>query len=100
MQGGAISYQNGLVATVDCNLTSPWYNTLNPVKVISGQVDNKDSVLQIRYSENDNWTNLSTGSFTSSNGNTITQYQLRFIHNGSMSTSWEGQITLLAGKWR
>ena len=91
MQGGAVSYQNGLVATVDCNLTSPWYNTLNPVKVISGQVDNKDSVLQIRYSENDNWTNLSTGSFTSSNVNTITQYQLRFIHNGSMSTSWEAK---------
>ena len=68
MQGGQCnSYQNGLVATVDCNFTSPWYKTYSPTKVISGQVDNKDSVLQIRYSENDNWTNLSTGSFTSSN---------------------------------
>ena len=89
MQGGSVTPQNGLIATVDCNVTSPWYKTYSPTKVISGQVDNKDSVLQIRYSENDNWTNLTTGSFTSSNGNTITQYQLRFTHNGSNSTSWQ-----------
>ena len=38
--------------TADCNLTSPWFNTLNPAKVISGDVDIQNSLLQIRYSEN------------------------------------------------
>ncbi len=90
-QGGAVNYQNGLIATVDCDYTSPWFNSLSPAKVISGQIDNKDSVLQIRYSESDPWTNLSSGSFTSSNDQTIYQYQFRITHNGSNSTSWQAK---------
>ena len=91
VQGGAVNYQNGIIATVDCNLTSPWFSTLNPAKVISGQANIKESVLQIRYSPNDNWTNLTTPAFTSSNDGTIYQYQYRIIHNGSSAPSWQAK---------
>ena len=29
MQGGAVNYAPGLIATADCNLTSPWYSPLS-----------------------------------------------------------------------
>ena len=32
MQGGAVNYAPGLIATADCNLTSPWYSPLSPAK--------------------------------------------------------------------
>ena len=90
-QGGGVTPQNGIVATPDCSFTSPWFETLNPAKVISGQVDSKDSVLQIRFSDTDNWANLTTPTFTSVNDETIYQYQLRFVHNGSNSTTWQAK---------
>ena len=89
MQGGSATYQSGdLVATIDCNLTSPWFKTFSPAKVISGNVDVRNSVLQIRYSESDSWENLTNGSFTSTSEDTISQYQFRITHNGSSAINW------------
>ena len=90
MQGGAATYESGdLVATIDCNLTSPWFKTFSPAKVISGNVDVRNSVLQIRYSESDSWENLTNGSFTSTSVDTISQYQFRITHNGSSVINWK-----------
>ena len=83
MQGGAVIFAPGLSATADCNLTSPWYTPVSPSKVIDGEFQGKENVLQIRYSEQDNWTNLSAPQFTESNDDTIYRYQLRIVHNGS-----------------
>ncbi|MEC8242494.1 MAG: hypothetical protein VX023_02115, partial [Candidatus Thermoplasmatota archaeon] len=101
MQGGAVSFAPGLSATADCNLTSPWYTPVSPSKVIDGQFEGKGNVLQIRYSEQDNWTNLSIPQFTESNDDTIYRYQLRIVHNGSNTASWQAKAlswTLLGGK--
>ena len=101
MQGGAVNYAPGLIATADCNLTSPWYSPLSPAKVIDGQIETKGGVLQIRFSELDNWTNLTAPAFTQASEDTIYRYQLRIVHNGSNTANWQVKYLswkLLGGK--
>ena len=73
----------------------------SPAKVIDGQFETKGGILQIRYSELDNWTNLSAPAFTQSNDDTIYRYQLRIVHNGSNTANWQVKYLswkLLGGK--
>ena len=99
--GGSVSFAVGVSATADCSLTSPWYEPLSPAKVIDGGIETKGGVLQIRYSESGNWTNVSAPVFTISSEETIYRYQLRIIHNGTGTTNWQSKAlswTLLGGK--
>ena len=101
MQGGAVSFTTGAIATTDCNLTSPWYTPLSPSKGITGDIDLTNGILQIRYSELANWTNLTSPTFTDQNEDTIYRYQLRIIHDNSSTTTWKSSSlswTLLSGK--
>lgn len=101
MQGGAVTFSKGAVATVDCNLTSPWMIASSPTKVISGSSDITNGQLQIRYDSFDNWTNVSATTFTESSGDTIYRYQFRIIHDGSNTSQWSSKMlswTLLGGK--
>ena len=100
-QGGAVTVTFGVTATADCQYTSPWYTPLSPAKVMTGEFETKGGVLQVRYSEMANWTNLTSPSFTEINDDTIYRYQLRIIHNGSATATWDAKLlewTLLGGK--
>ena len=101
MRGGSVTFSKGVVASIDCNLTSPWMIPSSPTKVISGSSDIIDGQLQIRYDMFGNWTNVSSTTFTESLGDTIYRYQFRIIHDGSNSSQWSSKMlswTLLGGK--
>ena len=68
----------GIELDGDCSVTSPWYTTLSPTDEITGMVSLNNGLLQIRTDESMNWTNISSPSmFTYQGDPLIYNFQFR-----------------------
>ena len=72
----------GIESGGDCSFTSPWYTTLAPTDEITGMIGLNNGILQIKTGEAMNWTNISSPSMFSYQGDSlIYNFQFRVIHD-------------------